>query len=108
MINLTPHAITISTAQGDVTIPPSGQEARVETVEEQVGVVEVNGLMVPVMKRRKGAVTGLPATEEDVLVSSMVLDAIPGYANVYAPDTGKTAIRNERGQVVVVTRLIAA
>ena len=39
----------------------------------------------------------------------MVLAALPtGTPNVYAPDTGPTAIRNEAGYVVAVTRLVAA
>ncbi len=39
----------------------------------------------------------------------MVLAALPaGTLNVYAPDTGPTAIRDERGQVIAVTRLVVA
>lgn len=106
MINLTPHAITIRTPEGgDITIPPSGVVAKVATQEEMVDTL--NG--VPVIRRTFGAVTGLtlPA-QEPVLVSSMVLGALPqGTRNVFAPDTGATAIR-ENGQVVAATRLVAA
>lgn len=46
----------------------------------------------------------LPVT---YIVSSMVRDALgQSRPDVFAPDTGPTAIRNEKGQVEAVTRLI--
>lgn len=104
MLNLTPHAITLRTAQGDVTFPPSGKVARVTTREEVVG--EYAG--VPVVVRSFGGVEGLPENGEDCLVSALVVSACPQRSGVYAPDTGETAIRNERGQVIAVTRLVMA
>jgi hypothetical protein len=38
----------------------------------------------------------------------MVLAELTGVDNVYAPDSGSTAIRDDKGQVVAVTRLIRA
>jgi hypothetical protein len=75
----------------------------VETITNEMGGV-------PVITRKPGLVTGLPRDQRGAilpcLVSSMVLDALPaGTKNVYAPDTGATAIR-ENGQVVAVTRLV--
>jgi hypothetical protein len=106
MLNLTPHAITIRRADGsEVTIPPSGQVARVNTVERNISTFEGG---VPVIVRIGGAATGLPEEGVPCLVSAMVLAAVPGRAGVYAPDSGPTAIRDERGQVVAVTRLVAA
>ena len=105
MLNLTPHAITIRAEDGTETvIPPSGTVARVSTTEEVVG--EING--VPVVRRVFGQVTGLPEDDTPCVVSSLVLSAVPGRPNTYAPDTGPTAVRDERGQVVAVTRLVAA
>jgi hypothetical protein len=103
MINLTPHTITIRTPEGDVTIPPSGQVARVSTAETVVGSV----LGVQVVERRFFEVEGLPPAGTPCLVSALVLSACPGRAGVYAPDSGPTAVR-ENGQVVAVTRLVAA
>lgn len=103
MINLTPHTITLRTPEGDVTIPPSGQLARVSTAETVVGTV----LGVQVVERRFFEVEGLPPEGTPCLVSALVLSACPGRAGVYAPDSGPTAIR-EGGQVVAVTRLVAA
>jgi hypothetical protein len=104
MLNLTPHTITIRTPSGDVvTIPPSGQVARVSTAETVVGI----RLGVPVVERKFFEVEGLPPEGRPCLVSALVLSACPGRQGVYAPDSGPTAIR-ENGQVVAVTRLVAA
>lgn len=103
--NLTPHAITLRTESGDITIPPSGTIARVSTKETEVGTIA--GLKV--VSRQFGEVTGLPDDGTPCIVSSMVLSALPaGTPGVYAPDTGPTAIRNDAGHVVAVTRLVAA
>lgn len=104
MLNLTPHPITLRSDAGEVTYPPSGTVARVSTVETVIG--DYAG--IPVVSRAFGEVTGLPEDGTPCIVSAMVLSAVPGRAGVYAPDTGDTAIRNEKGFVVAVTRLVAA
>lgn len=105
MLNLTPHPITLIRQDGSsITIEPSGTVARVASVEEVCG--EVNG--VPVVCRQFGEVTGLPEPGTPCLVSSLVLSAVPGRPGVYAPDTGPTAVRDEQGRIVAVTRLVAA
>lgn len=114
MLNMTPHPITLQIdGREPVTLPPFGMIARVETTEAPAGAVTVNeaGVMgnVPVVRRTLGAVTGLPDDDTiPVIVSSMVLAAIPGRPYTYAPDTGPTAIRDEAGHIVAVTRLVAA
>jgi hypothetical protein len=122
MKNLTPHPITLRTGAGDITFPPSGVVARVATVEAVIGSRDVvapgapetdeqgnsNGVRIPVVSRSFGDVEGLPEPGTPCLVSALVLSAVPGRAGVYAPDTGETAIRNEKGFVVAVTRLVAA
>lgn len=110
MINLTPHAIVLRTAAGDVTFPPSGQVARVATLSSATGAIVAG---VPVVRHTYGPVTGLVRDAQGVplpcIVSGMVLAALPaGTINVYAPATGSTAIRDERGQVVAVTELVTA
>lgn len=106
LLNLTPHAITLRLPDGqDVTLSPSGRVARVSMVEETIGTMAG----VPLIRRRPGPVIGLPDGDEPCIVSAMVLAALPsGSPGVYAPDTGPTAIRDERGLVVAVTRLAAA
>ena len=104
MINLTPHAITLALPSGEsVTFPPSGRLARVTSQEVVIGALQG----APIIKRQFGAVEGLPEDGTPCLVSALVLSACPGREGVYAPDTGPTAIRKD-GQVVAVTRLVAA
>lgn len=105
MLNLTPHAITLIASDGrETVIPPSGTVARVSTTEEVAGMLDG----IPVVIRRFGDVTGLPADGTPCIVSALVLSAVPGRPGVYAPDTGATARRNAAGQVTGVTRLVAA
>lgn len=102
MLNLTPHSITV----GGTTFPPSGSVARVEVCDEAIGTCPVTG--VPIVRRVYGDVMGLPEPGTPCLVSALVAAAVPGRPGVYAPDTGPTAVRNEHGQIVTVTRLVAA
>ena len=103
-LNLTPHAIGLRLADGTtVTVAPSGELARVATVE--VAGEAVGGMST--VYRRLGAAEGLPLAGVPCLVSALVLGACPGREGVYAPDTGPTAIR-ENGLVVAVTRLVRA
>jgi len=108
-VNLTPHTIKIvalATDGKEIVVEPSGTIARVETIEKVIA--EVDG--IPIVKRTFGEVKGIPAPEEGVgyIVSAMVLSAVKGRIDVYAPDTGSTAIRNDKGQIEAVTRLVRA
>lgn len=113
MINLTPHAITLRTPAGDTTFLPSGQVARVATLSSPTGEMVAG---VPVVRNVYGPVTGLvtglvrdtQGVPLPCIVSGRVLAALPaGTLNVYAPATGATAIRDNKGQVVAVTELVA-
>ena len=109
-VNLTPHPITLRGEGGDQVIQPSGEVARVsQTPGEEIGAV--NGIPVysaPVT----GAVEGLPQPQDDTvyIVSGMVLAHCQGREDVFGPGTGPKdgAVRNEKGHIVAVTRLIAA
>lgn len=100
-INLTPHAICVD---GLGTFPASGKVARVSI--EQVAVGEVAGIVA--YKQSAGLVVGLPSPEEGTIyiVSGMVVSAIAGRNDVVAPDTGDSAIRNEKGHIVAVKNFI--
>lgn len=105
MLNLTPHTIAVIDSNGvRREFPPSGTLARLVTVEDDAGSMDG----IPCVTRVIGKVEGLPEEGVPCLVSSMVLDAVKGRKGVYAPDTGKTAIRNVNGHVDAVTRLIVA
>ncbi len=80
-----------------------------QTPGEQVETI--NGVPVysaPVV----GRVEGLPEPQEGTIyiVSGMVLAHCQGRTDVFGPGTGPKdgAIRNEKGHIIAVTRLIAA
>jgi len=109
-VNLTPHAIGLRLPDmTDLVLPPSGQIARVEEAERQERMEP--GVPVPVLDfpRRSGLI-GLPQADGRLyVVSILCLQECAGRNDVYAPATGPRdgAIR-ENGQIVAVTRLIAA
>jgi hypothetical protein len=117
-LNLTPHTITIrrtgtldDVLLEDIVVPPSGTVARVATTETCTATVDG----VRFVRRKFGHVYGLPRyadgiddTTVAVLVSSMVLAAVTGRPNTFAPDSGPSAIRDADGHVVAVTQLVEA
>jgi len=110
-VNLTPHPVTIRKSDGtDLTIRPSGSIARVDTVEEPLPDIEG----VPAIRRTWGKIQpGISIEPGKIyIVSSLVLNAIRENTNwekcMVAPDTGETAIRDEKGQIQAVTRVVRA
>lgn len=107
-INLTPHTINTQVTLRDGTIeyrafPASGQVARCTPGYEDVGVF--GG--VPVVRSTFGPVEGLPEPEPEagiVYITSTIVAQQANRADVVSPDTGPSAIRNEKGQVVAVVR----
>lgn len=102
-VNLTPHTVNIIDINGEeVSIPASGQQARIEMsiIPETV----INN--VQISKQTAGNVTGLPELKPDTLyiVSALVAQAVK-HPNVCSPDTGKSAIR-ENGLIKAVTGLV--
>ena len=103
-VNLTPHEIGIRIRMSDIILPSAGL-ARVSTTEEQVG--DVDG--IPLVRTTYGEVSGLPDPADGVIyiVSAVVLDAAKraGRTDVVAPDSGPSAIRNDKGHIVAVRQL---
>jgi len=102
--NLTPHPIRVRKPDGfEVVFPPEGIIPRVETIETPSA--EVEG--IPTVTRRMGQVVGLPPFEEGVffIVSSLVFEASE-RTDLLCPDTGKTCIRDEHGNIIAVTRFV--
>ena len=112
VVNCMKHACTIILAGRKLTIEPSGPVAEVQTVETRIGERYLgegpHGLQVPIISRTCTEVKGLPDPDPGTiyLVSSMVLAAVPDRTDVFAPDSGATATRNDKGHVVAVHRLI--
>jgi len=99
VINLTPHAVVLTAAGKEVTIPPSGTVARVTTEEKESGSVAIDGIVVPLLQTKHGAVENLPAPEDGTIyiVSSMIVAAAPERTDCFAP---ARLIRNEAGQII--------
>ena len=114
MLNLTPHEIVIVEEDGAeiASFPASGTIARVSVIEKVTGIQYFDGIPVDIITSAFGEVEGLPALSdleghERFLVSSMVLDRLgPEWSGIaFAPDTGKSAVRDAQNQIVGVTRL---
>lgn len=126
LINLTPHEIRIRVFNptdrapepraDDVVIPSSGV-ARLETVYEHAysalhplpGGDVGEDVRIPAVRATYGAATGLPEPRGGVglIVSLPLLLALRHTRpDLLAPDSGETAIRDARGQIFAVTRLV--
>ena len=114
MLNLTPHEIVTVEEDGAeiASFPASGTIARVSVIEKVTGIQYFDGIPVDIITSAFGEVEGLPALSdleghERFLVSSMVLDRLgPEWSGIaFAPDTGKSAVRNAQNQIIGVTRL---
>jgi len=106
--NYTPHDIKVRVRNGEgiITFPSKGI-ARLSTKEIPAEDFFIDEIFekIPSVRIKYGEVEGLPAPEKDVvyIVSSMVFDN-SDRTDIVSPDTGKTAIRNEKGQIQSVTR----
>lgn len=101
--NLTPHPVKIKLGEEEIILEPCGIIPRVRV--EETPAERIAG--IPCISQRMGEIEGLPDPEPGVfyLVSSLVFGATD-RKDVLAPDTGKTCIRDERGNIIAVTRLI--
>lgn len=112
MENYTPHNIKLKVGLITIDIPPSGIVARVKTNTFEKGSVIVNGAEIPKVTKEFGDVENLPNEDEryemgGVIVSSMVLNALPkGTPGVFAPDT-ENAERDSHGNILSIKNLVA-
>ena len=116
IINLMEHACIIKVGEKTYKIPPSGTVAKVEKIKStwtgdiwiQPGRAMRDGFHVPIILREAGDIIDLPEPchETIYLVSPEVVDGVPNRSDIFTPDIGETAIRNEKGQVTAVTQLI--
>ena len=111
MINLTPHPVIIRTVMnGDQILQPSGEVARVSTNTE---LVDITHLGTDIIRTVHGTVEGLGSPSdypEGVIVSGLVLSRLGSEWSciAFAPATGPGdgAIRDPRGHIVAVTKLV--
>jgi hypothetical protein len=120
IVNLTPHKIVILAEDGKTKheLEPVVPAARVATSEKSLGsyddgdwtTCEANdpAWLIPLKKVvYDGEVENLPEPSPGriYVVSGQVLARVHDRPDVFAPDTGKSAIR-ENGQIVAVRGLI--
>jgi len=104
VINCTPHPIKVRRNDGsEIVFEPSGILPRVSTIETLAG--EIKG--IPCVTQTQGEISGLPEPETGTvfMVSALVFNA-SDRRDLIAPDTGKGAIRDEKGRIQAVTRLL--
>ena len=109
--NLTPHALVLVDNSGvKHTLQPENLSARVAVTEKIHGFLQ--DINMTIIYQEFKDVENLPdyVPGTVLIVSAMVLSQLPlsrrGF-DVFAPDTGKTAIRDEKGNIIAVTRLSA-
>lgn len=108
IVNLTPHSITLRSPAGDTLVPSTGV-ARVATKPGQE--LPQDGAPCSLFSGTSfGAVEGLPEPEAGTIfvVSALVAGRVANRPDVFSPGTGPQdgAIRNDKGQIEAVTRLI--
>jgi len=98
MINLTPHAIVVRDGETEQVFSPSGTAARLKT-ETRPAVAGID-----VVRTITVGVEGLPDPRPGIChpVSSLVAQVVR-RPDLFAADTGPTAIRDSNGQIVAVT-----
>lgn len=112
IVNLTPHAIVLQGADGiRTTVPTSGTIARVSSLPGKPEAID--GIPVPVYSAQTwGGVENLPQPEEGTIyiVSIIVLGLahVQSRGDCVAPGTGPNdgVVRNDKGQIEAVTRLV--
>lgn len=110
-VNLTPHDITLFVGDAPISIPPSGQIARVSEVPsaDAPRVVLFQGNLVQIRTTSWGPVVGLPAPQSGTLyvVSAIVKDAVQradsSRVDVVSPDTGLGVVRAADGKIAGTT-----
>ena len=94
-VNLTPHEVNFITDAETISIPASGNLARVTTKTVVVG--ELGG--IPITATEFGEVEGLPAPIPGTayIVSSIVASRVSERNDVYIPNE---SIRDENGRII--------
>ena len=105
IVNMTAQEIIVRLPDCGRVYPPSGQVVSWQVLTE-TWIDALDG--VPTILSSFGALEGLPSMEPGVIYLTSTPAAQKaaslGRLDVLSPDTGPTAIRNEKGQVVAVTR----
>ena len=97
-INLTPHDVNLVMESGTISIPKSGEIARVGATTETIG--EIDGIPVVRTTFNPAEVTGLPEPQDEVIfiTSTLVAQAVAGIRDdVLVP---ANLVRDENGVII--------
>lgn len=77
VVNLTPHALTLVGSNNVLTVPVSGQIARLAVTRQMLAPITVDGVELAVNRPTLGNITGLPDPQPGVVyvVSALVAEA---------------------------------
>jgi len=112
-VNLTPHVIRLAQLpesedepRNIVSIPPSGIIARV--AEGPTRYLGLRGNVPTYTPPEMEMMTNLPPEEENTyyIVSRLCVGKVGNRTDCFCPDTGPTAVRDSKGNIDYVTRLI--
>lgn len=108
-VNLTPHVIRLLQLEKElniVSIPPSGIVVRVTEGPSRYLGLRANVLTYS--PPEMGVVENLPPEKEGIyyIVSRLCVGKVGNRTDCFCPDTGSTAIRDDKGNIDYVTRLI--
>lgn len=105
ILNLTPHPLTLVGEDGTLTVPASGQVARLAVTRTACAPVTFDGVTLPVSRPTMGDIVGLPAPAPGVIlvVSALVAEAA-GRADVMSPGE---LLRDTTGAVIGARGLCA-
>lgn len=105
IVNLTPHALNFLDAENHVALNvPSSGVARAAQRRESIGIIDADGVTLPVARSVFGAVDGLPAPEAGTIyvVSAITAQAVPKREDVFIVDD---SVRDENGRIIGVRGL---
>jgi hypothetical protein len=105
LVNLTPHPITLVTAEGgELVLPPAAEPARCSMERRVVGRVRTTAGNVPLHRVVAGPAEGLPTPRPGVLciVSRIVAESVTDRTDLVVPDV---SVRGESGGVLAAEGL---
>jgi len=87
LVNLTPHPVRLIGLDGRVTVPPSGIVAYLTYSNTEERIITVEGIQIPLRKRRVREVFNLPDPVEGTIyiVSDEVHEALPEREDLVSP-----------------------
>lgn len=103
-INLTPHLMVIKSEKRELILAGTKKPARLWS--EYTKAEPINNITC--VKRLRTSCTNTPKSQKDIwyIVSALVFDAFPERNDLVCPDTDAGAVRDSKGFIRHITRLV--